>query len=77
MSNNDLDKIKELELTDIKKYWRRASQVEIELNGLHDWILVPAIFVRHSRKVYKNKKVGQNMSVRQNIDPKWVSSLFV
>ena len=36
MSNIDLDAVKKLGLTDIKKYWRRAVQVEIELDWLHD-----------------------------------------
>lgn len=32
MSNVDLDAAKEIELTNIKKYWRYARQVEIELD---------------------------------------------
>ncbi len=36
MSVVDLDAAKELGLTDIKKYWRRASQVEMEQDRLHD-----------------------------------------
>ena len=36
MSDVDLDIAKKLGLSDIKKYWRCASQVEIELDGLHD-----------------------------------------
>ncbi len=77
MSNADLDIAKELELTSIKKYWRRAGQVEIELDWLHDSIPVLVTFVRHSRRVYNNEEVGHNISVRQNIDPGWVSSFFV
>ncbi len=56
--------VKELGLTDIKKYWRRAGPVKMELDCLHDWILALATFVKHSRRVYNNKEVGQNMSVR-------------
>ncbi len=73
----DLDAVKELGLTGIKKYWRRAGQVEMELDWLHDWILALATFVRHSRSVYDNEEVGQNMSVRRDTDPEWVSSFFV
>ncbi len=36
MSDADLDTAKELGLTGIKKYWRRAGQVELELDWLHD-----------------------------------------
>ncbi len=36
MSNVDLNTAKELGLTSIKKYWRRAGQVEMELDWLHD-----------------------------------------
>ncbi len=68
MSDADLDTAKELELTGIKKYWRRACQVEMELEWLHDWIPALAIFVRHSRRVYDNEEVGQNMSVRREIE---------
>ena len=36
MSIADMDAAKELGLTGIKKYWRRAGQVEMELDWLHD-----------------------------------------
>ena len=36
ISNANLDTAKELGLTGIKKYWRCAWQVEIELDWLHD-----------------------------------------
>ncbi len=72
-----MDVVKELELTGVKKYWRRAGQVEMEFDWLHDWIPALATFVRHSQRVYDNEEVGQNMSVRRDIDPKWVSSFFV
>ncbi len=51
MSDADLDAAKELGLTGIKKYWRRAGQVEMQLEWLHDWIPVLTTFVRHSRRV--------------------------
>ncbi len=47
MSNVDIDAAKELGQTGVKKYWRRAGQVEIELDWLHDWIPTLATFVRH------------------------------
>ncbi len=68
ISNADLDAAKELGLTGIKKYWGRAGQVEMELDWLYDWIPALATFVRHSRRVYDDEEVGQNMSVRQDID---------
>ncbi len=70
MSNTDLDAAKEQGQIGIKKYWRRASQIEIELDWLYDWIPALAIFVRHLCKVYDNQKISQNMSVKQEIDPK-------
>ncbi len=42
----------------------------MELGWLHDWILALETFVRYSRIEYDNEEVGQNMSVRQDIDPK-------
>ncbi len=69
MSDADLDGTKQSGLTCIKKYWRCASQVEIELDWPYDWICTLATFVRHLYRVYDNKKVGQNMSVRQDINP--------
>ena len=70
ISDANQDAAKKLRLTSIKKYWRRAGQVEIELDWLHDWIPILAIFVRHSRKLYENKEIDQNMSIKQDIDPK-------
>ncbi len=77
MSDADLDIVKELGLTNIKKYWRRTGQVEMEIDWLYNWILALAAFVKHSHSVYDNEDVGHNMSVRQDIDPEWVSSFFV
>ncbi len=77
MSHADLDVAKKLGLTDIKNYQRYAGQVEMELDWLHDSISVLATFVRHLYRVYNNKEVGQNMSIKQDIDPKQVSSFFV
>ncbi len=72
-----MDAVKELGLTGVKKYWRRAGQVEKELYWLYDWIPALATFVRYLQRMYNNKEVSQNMSVRQDIDPEWVSSFFV
>ncbi len=69
MSNVDMDLAKELGLTGVKKYWRQAGQVEMKLDWLHDWIPALAIFVRYSRRMYNNEEVGQNMSVKRDIDP--------
>ena len=59
-----MDVAKKLRLTGVKKYKTRAGQVEMKLNWLHDWIPALATFVRHLQRVYNNKKVDQNMSVR-------------
>ena len=63
MSNANIDAAKELGLIGIKKYWKRAGQVEMELDWLYDWIPALATFVRHSRSVYNNEEVTQNMNV--------------
>ncbi len=49
----------------------------MELDWLHDWIFAQATFVRHLRRLYDNKEVDQNMSIRQDIDPERVSSFFI
>ena len=36
MSNIDIDTAKKLGLTRIKKYWKRASSIEMEFNCLYD-----------------------------------------
>ena len=77
MSKANMEAAKELRLTGIKNYWRRDGQVEMELDWLHDWILALATFVKHSQKVYDTKKMGENMSVKQDIEPEWVSTFFV
>ena len=77
MSNSNMDAAEKLGLTGIKKYWRRAGQVEMELDWLHDWIPALATFVRHSHSLYDNEEVTQNMNARRDIDPKWVLSFFV
>ena len=77
ISNADLDEANELGLTGIKKYWWRTGQVEMELDWLYDWIPALATFVKYLCRRYDNKEVTENMKVRQDIGPKWVSSLFV
>lgn len=57
MSNVNIDAAKKLELTEIKKYWRYTSQVEIELDWLYDQISILPIFVKYLQKVYNNKKM--------------------
>ena len=58
ISKADIETAKELGLTEVKNYSRRAGKVEMKLDWLYDWILALAIFVRHSRRVYNNKEVG-------------------
>ena len=64
MSNADLDATKKLGLTGMKKYWRWAGQVEIELDWLYDWILALATFVKYLCRVYDYEKVFENIKVR-------------
>ena len=64
MRNTDLDAAKKLGPTSIKKYWRRAGQVDMEIDWLHDWIPALATFMRHSCKVYNNEEVTKNMNAR-------------
>ena len=77
MNNTDMDAAKELGLTGVKKHMKYTSQVEMELDWLHDRILILAIFIKHLRRLYNNKKEGQNMSIRQNIDSECISLFFV
>lgn len=77
MSNVNIDIAKKLKLIGVKKYKECASQVEIELIWLYDWILPLVMFLRNLQKLYNNKKIGQNISVRQNIDLIWVLFFFV
>ena len=78
ISNVDIDAARDLGLTGIKKHWRLAGQIEKKVNGLHrDQIPVLAAFVQHSQKTHDNEKMTENMKMRQDIDPGWVSSLFV
>ena len=77
MSIADMEAAKELGLTGVKNYWRRAGKVEMKLDWLYDSIPALATFMGHSQKVYDNQEIDQNISVRQDIDPEWVSSFFV
>ena len=78
MSNVDIDAARDLGLTDIKKHWRLAGQIEKEVDGLHrDWIPALAAFVKHSWKTNNNEEVTENMKIRRDIDFGWVSSLFI
>ena len=78
MSNVDIDAARDLGLTGIKKHWRLAGQIEKEVDELHkDWIPVLAAFVNHSWKTNDNKKVTENIKIRRDIDPGWISSIFV
>lgn len=76
MQNIDLDATKKLGLTDFKKYWQCVSLVKIELDWLHNWILVLAICMRHSCKGYDNKAVTENIKIKQDINSEKISSVF-
>ena len=77
MSNIDIDAAKDLGLTDIKKHLRLAGQIEKKVDRLHrDWIPALAAFMKHFRKTNDNEEVTENMKIRRDIDPGWVSSLF-
>ena len=78
ISNVDIDMVRDLGLTGIRKHWRLAGQIEKVVNGLHrNQIPALATFVKHSQKAYNNEKVIENMKIRQDIDTEWASSLFV
>ena len=70
MSNVNIDIDRDLGLTNLKKYWRLAGKIEMEVDGLHKgWILVLAAFVKDSRKMNDNQEVTENMKIRRDIDP--------
>lgn len=78
ISNADIDIIRDLRLTSVKKYWRRVSQIKEEVNGLHkDQILALAAFVKHSQRMDNNQKVTENIKIRREVDPKWALSFFI
>lgn len=78
INNADIDVARDLGPTNIKKYWRRISQIKKEVNRQYrDWIPVLTVFVKQFCKTYNNKKVIENMKIRQDVDLEWVSSLFV
>lgn len=47
ISNVNLNATREIKLTSIKKYWRYAIQVEIEIDWLYNWFLVLATIMRY------------------------------
>lgn len=48
IKNADIDAAKDLTLTSVKKYWKRAGQIKKKVNGLHkDWISVLTVFVKY------------------------------
>lgn len=48
------------------------------MNRLYkDQILAFVVFMKYFWTTYKNKKVTENMKIRQKIDFKWALSLFV
>lgn len=57
MSNVNLYIARKLGLTDIKKYKRYNSQVEIDQNWLYDYVLILAILIKHLHKRYDNQKM--------------------
>ncbi|WP_375449299.1 hypothetical protein [uncultured Nostoc sp.] len=70
ISNVDIDVARDLELTDIKKHWRLAVQIEREVNGLYrNWMLALAAFLKHFWKTYNNKELMENMKIRRDINP--------
>lgn len=60
-----MDAIKDLKLTDAKKFQKYVDQIKKKMNKLDkDWIPILAVFVEHSQKVHDNKKVSENMKIR-------------
>lgn len=65
-----MDIAKNLGLTGMKKYWRRAGQMKKKVNSLYEnWILVLATFIKQFRKTHNNEEVSKNIKIRQKIDP--------
>ena len=78
ISNADIDVAKDLGLTSNIKYWRCTSQIQDKIDGLHkDWISAIGTFVKYFWRMHNNEKLTENMIIRCEIDPEWVSSLFV
>ena len=78
MSSVDIDAVRDLRLTDIKKNRRLAGQIEKKVDGLQrDWISALVAFVNHFWKTNNNKEMTENIKIKRNIDPGWISSLFV
>ncbi len=64
ISNTDMDITKDLGLISIKKYWKRASQIQNKVDLLYkDWILALRAFVKHFRRTHNNKEVIKNMLI--------------
>lgn len=78
INNADINVARDLRLTNIKKYWRYASQIQAKINWLYkNKISALRAFVKHSRKMHNNKKVTENMMIKREINPKWALSRFV
>lgn len=71
IKNINMDSIRDLKLTDMKKYWRCAGQIKEKVNRLYrDWIQALVLFMKHSQKMQDNKKVIKKIKIRREIDPK-------
>lgn len=77
ISNNNIDKVEDLKLTDYKKYQRYICQIQAKVYQLYkDWISLLKAFVKHFLKMYNNK-ITKNMMIKHDIGLKQTLSLFI
>lgn len=71
INNADIDAARDLRLTAVKKYWKRAGQIKKEVDGLYrDWISALAAFMKHSWRTHNKEEVTENMKIKQEVDTK-------
>lgn len=55
ISNADINDARDLELTIVKKYWRRAGRIKNKMNGLYkNQISTLSIFIKHFWRIHSN-----------------------
>lgn len=78
ISNIDIDTIENLELIGIQKYQKYIDQIYDKIDWLYnDRIFIFRPFIKHSQKIYNNKKITKNMIIRWEIDLKQALSIFI
>lgn len=78
ISNININAAKNLGLINIKKYGKHMSQILNELKKLFgDKIAALTTFMTHLHQMHNNIVITKNMKIRQDINPKQVSSHFI